>query len=211
MAIAFDAQSASAFSATGSVTWSHTCTGSDRLLVVGVYDSADHVTGITYNGVAMTFINKLLMTGAAAGQYIYLYYLLNPASGANNVVASESSTDGLYGIASSYTGVKQSAQPDANNTQATSSATSLTTSLTTIANGAWIMGFAYGTTVVAGTNTILRTGPHAGLKMFDTNAAQTPAGSHSIQTTESPASFIGHVIASFAPVPSTFTPKVMMF
>lgn len=215
MAIAFDAQSASAYSGTTSLTFAHTCTGSDRLLTVGVYGGADRITGVTYSGVSMTFINKLLMTGAAAGQYIYLYYLLAPASGANNIVVTASAATDMYGAGSSYTGVKQTGQPDASATQATaSSQLSLTTSLTTVADNCWIVGHAYSNNAVtAGTNVTVRTGSVAGLRMFDTNAAQTPAGSKSVQTTQTPADFIGHCIASFSPsvVASTGSPAFLMF
>uniref|UniRef100_A0A6H1ZT25 Uncharacterized protein n=1 Tax=viral metagenome TaxID=1070528 RepID=A0A6H1ZT25_9ZZZZ len=207
MAITFDAQSASAYSSTTTLTWSHICTGSDRLLVAGIYAGADSTMSVTYGGVSMTQINRLLMTGAAAGQYIYLFYLLSPATGANNVVSTSGTAVGMYGAGSSYAGAKQSAQPDASATQATAtSQTTLTTSLTTVADNCWVVGHAYsGNAVTAGTNTTLRTGSVTALRMLDTNAAQTPAGSHSIQTTQTPAEFIGHCIASFAPIVSTTT------
>jgi hypothetical protein len=202
MAIAFDAQSNSAYKGAGtsSVTWSHTCTGSDRLLVVGAYCGNSGATSVTYNGASMTEINSLAMSGPASGQYIRLYYLVNPASGTNNCVMSSGTSTDNYGAATSYTGVKQTGQPDANNTNGTTSSSAFTTSLTTTADNCWLVGFSYmGLQVVAGTNTTLRSTPVYVEYMMDNNAAQTPAGSHSLQTTAASATFAGHVIASFSP------------
>lgn len=209
MAIAFDAATHSAYQANSPLTFSHTTSGSDRLIIVYVYDGSNRTTGVTYGGVALTLVQDLVMTGAAAGQYIQLWYLLNPASGANNVVVSGTPDPiGVYASAVSYTGVAQSGQPDASNKQATSPATSLTTSVTTVADNCWLMGYAYhGATISAGTGTTSR-GSNAGgqLTAIDSNGAKTPAGSHSLQTT-STSTFVGHVIASFAPATAGGTTK----
>lgn len=211
MAIAFDAQSASAYSGPSSttVTWSHTCTGSDRLLVVGVYTTNDNLTGVTYNGVSCTFIGKINGTT----DYIHLYYLLNPASGANNVVATASSALLGYGQATSYTGVQQSGQPDASNSSRSASTTSFSTSVTTIADNCWLVGIIYGGgTIVAGSGTTFRSQSVANvLGMMDSNSAKTPAGSHSLAATQS-SSFMAMIVASFSPaVDSTFAPKAIWF
>lgn len=186
--------------------------GTDRLLVIALYSSIDNVTGVSFNGDAATFINKRLMTGAAAGQYIHLYYLLAPDVTTANITVTSSSNFGGFISGASYSGVKQTSQPNAQNTNGTTSGTSLTTSATTTDDNAWIMGYAYHNgTVVAGTNATLRTGPNAVLQMFDTNAAQTPAGVHSVQTTRSPADFVGHVIAAFSPSVAATTEDIIWF
>lgn len=212
MAIAYDNASHSAFLNGTSNNLSHTTSGSDRLLCVYVYATTNNITGASYNGVSMTQVDNQLMTGAAAGQYIYMYFLLNPASGANNVTVTSSSGMAGYISAVSYTGVAQSGQPDASNKQATSPTTSLTTSVTTTADNCWLMGYAYmGNTMSAGTGTTLRGGSVAGiLQAMDSNSATTPAGSDSLITTQA-SSFAGHVIASFAPAVAggaTFIPRV---
>lgn len=87
MALAIDAIS-SAHGTGSSLTFAHTCTGLNRLLVVWVsyFDSADAPTGATYNGVAMTAIPS---STAANGNYkIAGFYLIAPATGPNNIVVS---------------------------------------------------------------------------------------------------------------------------
>lgn len=87
MALAIDAIS-SVHGTGSSLTFAHTCSGSNRLLVVWVsyFDSADAPTGATYNGVAMTAIPS---STAANGNYkIAGFYLIAPATGTNNIVVS---------------------------------------------------------------------------------------------------------------------------
>lgn len=212
MAIAFDAQSASSFSSGTTNTFSHTCSGSDRILYVGVYDGLNNVTGVTYNGTSMTLVNSFAMTGSAAGQYIRLYQLVNPSTGTNNVVITCSVAGNTYGNGISYTGANQTGQPDANNTNGASTGTSLTTSVTTVADNCWIVGYAYmAGTITAGTNTTLRSTNASGvLASFDTNSAQTPAGSKSVQTNSGTNGFNGHVIASFSPSVSSGSTQGML-
>lgn len=140
MAIAYDASS-SVYnsSASTSHTLSHTCTGSNRVLVVGTrtYD-ANAITGVTYNGVSMTEVGSNVALGSDAFRR---WILVNPASGANDIVASLSSSRRIEIYAVSFTGAKQSAQPDASAT-ATGSSTSATGSVTTVADNSWVVAFA---------------------------------------------------------------------
>lgn len=116
MAVAFDAvgPSSAGQSATATTTtsWSHTCTGSNRLLVVGVAVGANPSTGITtsatYNSVAMTSIGTQQSgTGSAFG-YIQMFSLVAPATGANTVAVTTSATvDALSAGSVSFTGVSQ--------------------------------------------------------------------------------------------------------
>ena len=213
MSIAYDNASHSGFLNTTSNDLTHVTAGSNRGLAVFVYASTNNITGATYNGVSMTAVQNLLMTGGAAGQYLYEYYLANPATGSNTVTVSSSSGMGGYISAVSYTGTKQTGQPDASNTGGSASTTSLTTSVTTVDDNCWLVGYAYHNgTVVAGTDTTLRGGSLNVLQAFDSNAAKTPAGSHSVNTTRSPADFAGHVMMSISPVAAGggFTPTPLM-
>lgn len=91
MAIAFDASSFNS-GATGTThTLAHTCTGSNRLLVVTAYlnNISDLITWITYNWVSMTRISWI---NNWTSESIYMYYLIAPATGANNIVATTSSS-----------------------------------------------------------------------------------------------------------------------
>ena len=117
-----------------SSTFSHTCTGNNLLLLVGLRgDPTDTLTGITYNGVSMTIVNK---KQNGDGYWVYLYYILSPATGTNNVVISGASSIVAYSI--SYTGVSQSGFPDASNTYALNATDPKTVSIMTVANNCWV-------------------------------------------------------------------------
>lgn len=154
MAIAIDAivtgQTATAVS---SVTYAHTVAGSNRLLTVMVMlqrsgAATSTISGVTYNGVAMTqatqehtYSNTILTA---------VYYLIAPATGANNVVVTLSSavtTDIVVGSVS-LTGVAQTTP--LNGTFATGNFSSPATStLTTTQANSWLIGSLY--TYVAST------------------------------------------------------------
>lgn len=109
MAIAFDAATTDNGSdaKTQSISFSHTCTGADRYLILVITkDSATAPTSVTvtYNSVGMTLVGS--HTGARVQTLVY--ELINPASGANTVAWTESSTaDFITSSAVSYTGVHQ--------------------------------------------------------------------------------------------------------
>jgi hypothetical protein len=206
-AIAFDAATNGGNSTTGTLSWTHTTTGSNRLLVVGFKGdstlSLDDISGVTYNGVAMTAI----YTGQTAGsdRFYYLYYLLNPASGANTVQITAFNAHYLFGASASYTGVQQSGQPDAMNSNSGTATGSLTTSVTTVADNSWVVMFGVVSnddgTLAAGTGATERvaTDFNAGA-LFDSNASKTPAGSYSMTWTTPGSSYNkGSLLVSFSP------------
>lgn len=203
-------------------TWSHTCTGSDRILFVAVFGdlltsdaTGAKITGATYNGVAMTLLDKV--TPPASGErWLYLYYLINPDTGANNVVVSASSSIVIAGNSASYTGVNQSGQPDATNKGTASSTTSITRSLTTIADNCWtfMAGKASGGNVTAGSGSTMRSTENNDLGIFDSNGAITPAGSTSMTMNSSITTVFSAVMASFSPsgggAPPATTPRMTL-
>lgn len=211
MAIAFDASSTNDSVNWGSgtsVTWSHTCTGSDRILFVAVFNlgSATLPSGITYNGVAMTMINSQDTDGG--GYTESLWYLVAPSTGANNIVTTWAVSNGLFNcIATSYTGASQTGQPDSSNTGLALGVTSITTNLTTVANNCWLVGYARATgafTFTNGTNGFIRnTGMASGsVVMADSNGVITPAGSTGMTLGRTSSSNIYHLVAAFKPVGS---------
>ncbi len=110
MAIARDTSTSASGAPTSSPgTWSHTCTGSNLILFVGVESTgaSDNVTGATYNGVAMTLVQK---QARLDGREVYLFVLVNPATGSNTVSVSWTGTDGHFLSAISYTGAAQNNQ-----------------------------------------------------------------------------------------------------
>jgi len=205
MAIAFDAATDGGNATGTSHTFSHTCTGANRALAIGVVGDVtsggnDDITGVTYNGVACAFVAKVTST---INRFLYLYLIVAPASGANNVVISAGSSHFLAGVAASYTGVGQTGQPDASVSGALTTS-AITGTVTTVADNCWLVGTAYhnftGNPLAAGTNTVERVedATFTFLGMYDSNAAQTPAGSYSLQVTHI-STAIGIIVMSLAP------------
>lgn len=219
MAIAFDNSANLGNTAGTALTAAYTCSGSNRLLVVQVDENQTaggvKVSGVTYAGVAMTeFTGSPMQTGASGGRYWHMYYLVNPASGSNNVVVSVSATDGdlVNAKAMSYSGVKQTGQPDASNTGTVSSVLTQSLAVTTIADNCWLMGGFRnnGDNVVgqAGT-TIRQNNGNGGIGLIDSNGAKTPAGSHSLGINWDTESSNGSMlVASFAPAPEEATQEL---
>lgn len=198
MAIALDASSHSRVSGATSLTFAHTCTGSQRALVLSVVgETTDVITGATYNGVAMTLVRK----GASGGRYLYAFYLNAPATGANNIVVSASGAAFIEGNAASYTGVSQSGQPEASSVFAGSTgATSFATSVTTVTANAWVVLAALGQagTITAGSGTTLRATDLVG-GILDSGAAIATPGSTTLNHNQASSNAIGGIALSLAP------------
>lgn len=114
MAVAFDARSeADAPASQTSLTWSHTCTGANRVLYVAITGipgevEVTEVTG-TYNGVAMDMF--FTDTTTHASLRVRVLRLVAPATGANNIVLSWTTSGRFRCEAASFTGVDP-ADPD---------------------------------------------------------------------------------------------------
>lgn len=139
--IAFDAASNSGYQAAASTySWSHTCTGSNRFLAVDVslLSAGSTVTGITYNGVALSFIGAQ-STVTSFGR-VECWGLVAPASGTNTIAVTLSGSIASAGTAVSYTGVNQSLPTEAfNSAQATNvGAADATVTVTTVADNDWV-------------------------------------------------------------------------
>lgn len=132
MAIAFDAAVAAQTDSTDP-TWSHTCTGSNGLLVV-TGDAAADYTSITYNSVALT---KAVTVTSALTTRIQIWYLLNPSTGANTIVVT-----GGNGRcqSSSYTGVGSIDATASVADSARVGAGNITVALSVVATGCWVVG-----------------------------------------------------------------------
>lgn len=221
MAIARDANSYGTSSGATSTTVAHTITGSNTILFSSVVSgTTDDLTGVTYNGVAMTFLKK--HTQVTEGTVWHLYALIAPTTGANNIVATRTGSTGVLGVNSeSYTGVYQGGLATTDGVVSSSKSENvddITDSITTVADNSWIISVAYdggsGTTAAGTNNSLINLGSgyHA---LGDTNAAQTPVGSKSMQWTATGAKDWVMTMASFAPdtfVPAvTFIPRVMIF
>lgn len=152
-AIAFDAASNDADAlgdcedAVSSLSWSHTTSGADRLLFVGVSatdatDANSLVSSVTYNSVSMTeAVERQCTTCAGTIDYTAsAWYLAGPATGSNTVsVTLGGTSDYVCGGAISLTGVDQSSPLDATNSGIVNSGATITTDVTTVADNAWVL------------------------------------------------------------------------
>lgn len=142
MAIAFDNATFASEVSTTTRTFSHTVnSNTNGILIVLAHNNSgatDTFTGVTYAGVAMTRLTGV--ASANGDMYDSLWCLLAPASGTNNVVITSSTTRGIIGMASGYTGVSQAANPTvyAASSSATSS-TSVSSSVTPTVDNSWIV------------------------------------------------------------------------
>lgn len=107
-AIAFDAVSSTTQTDlnTTNFTFSHTCSGVDRVLTVGVSTFSLPVSTITYNSVSMTNqVSQPSTSSAVIASVASLWYLVNPSTGSNTVSVSFSvSENGAGAGAISFTG-----------------------------------------------------------------------------------------------------------
>lgn len=184
MAIAFDAASNGTDNSPNSspMTLSHTCTGSDRFLVVGLYTAASNsrTTSVTYNGVAMT--QAIKNENNPSGETTEIWYLMNPASGANNIVITLSTDTPIEVCAASYTGVLGGLDNSA--VASNTSTTSFAGSVTTVADNCWYVMFARNNADVYGSGAgTTRRANQGACSICDGNAAKTPAGSATLTLT----------------------------
>ena len=189
MAIAFDAASEDkvASGGTTTLTYSHTCTGTDRFLYVAVTLINHSATpSVTYGGVSMTAVYTRVAAFSTTWTHSG-FYLANPASGANNVVVTGGGTSGTNSIRSgcvSYTGVDQSSPILANNNASAATGKDMTISLTTTSAGwAIISGANVDAVFVAGTNTDTLRASYGGLCDIDDSDNDITAGTFNTQMT----------------------------
>lgn len=87
-----------------SLTWVHTCLGSDRLLTVQVsMEEGKTITSLTYNGVALTF----RVANEINGTRMEIWTLTAPSVGTHNIIVTFSANSYISGGAESWTGVDQ--------------------------------------------------------------------------------------------------------
>lgn len=213
MAQAFDAQGEGfTNSSTGSLTYPHTCTGSNLVLYViaGTFTGVT-VTGITYNGTAMTLVDSYTAIGFAVDN-AYLYMLVGPSTGTHDVIVSASASGSLiYSESASYTGAAQSGQPPhtaRNSGTGTSLTTTIDTSTSPSTDNCWVVGgyvMDGNFLVSAGSGTTIRTTGTVKdwLGIMDSNGVVTPAGSKSLIFNSSSSCPERGMITSLAPFTSS--------
>ncbi|MBI4683859.1 MAG: hypothetical protein HY755_01525 [Nitrospirae bacterium] len=106
--IAFDSTTSGAANTVNTITWSHTTSGSNRILVVGLSIRNNiSVSTVTYAGQALTRAGFLSHPGPGNIIRVELWYLVNPSSGAYNVIVNMSAMSSFIYGAVSLTGVDQ--------------------------------------------------------------------------------------------------------
>lgn len=179
-------------------TFSHTCTGSNRILFVmaaGNGGASNTILTVTYALAPMTSIGNIRIP---SDRWINLFYLIAPATGANNVVITASASS-ILGASTSFTGASQTGQPDSSNSNSGSAITSLTTSTTVVASNCWLVGIggvSTGTPTGGSGTTIRNSG--FGVSTIDSNAT-VGTGSQSL-ILNNVSSRMAAFIASFSPV-----------
>jgi len=206
--IALDATSNSGLkSSVSSYSWSHTCSGADRLLVFGqsYNDGVSYysITNLTYNGVSLTQAQSN-EGGDSLGIFLgaCVYFLIAPDTGSHTVsVTLNAVVYKVKGGVVSYTGAKQSGQPDAHAGASGNSAT-ISVNVTTVLDNCWVFDAAEGSHAITCGNTqrwnVTQAGGYCG-GGADTNGPKTPAGSQTMSWTQSTGYWCISA-ASFAPV-----------
>lgn len=185
-AIAYEAEGqAYVGSGTATASFSLTTAGSDRIITGFTYDqTTSQTTTATYNSIAMTEVTNFTPSGTAPFRF-YSFYQVNPTIGSNTCAATRSGTSNdYYFFAGTYSGAKQTGQPDNSVTnQSLATVTSLTFTLTTVADNCWTtLGAAsnWGGLAASTGSTLRGSVINSFGGYFDSNAAKTPAGSTSM-------------------------------
>lgn len=198
MAIALDAVSSNvSWAPATTLTTAHTCNGSDRILFVGCSTNSGTTTWVTYNGVAMTLIWSIAHGGLWD---CTLWYLVNPATGTNNIVSTSSVSTFHVHANASFTWASQTWVPDATVSWNWISS-AYTNTLTTIADNCFHIAFSRtsAATNSAWSSTTNLTATGSNYDLFQRTWAVTPAWSSTININASSALNYSHVWCSFKP------------
>jgi hypothetical protein len=169
MAIAYDNSSGTYTNSSNSITFAHTVgNGSDRIIFVAARGQED-ISSVTYNGDALTL-------AVGDGSNLSIYYLVNPDSGANNVVVTCAGSGFIYASSASYTGA---AQVDPINETTSGSGNPTTLTVTTTRGGCWLLGYFSSNYDIDGASGTLRNS-QVNFYLYDSNSAISPAGSGSL-------------------------------
>lgn len=213
MSVAYSTSTDGGYTGSGTTrTFSHTTSGSDNYTLVGSWtrsSGANAVTGVTYNGVAMTALGTEISPNDSSGtEYIRFWGIaVGTGVGAANVVISCPTGMESIVFAVSYTGCSQTGQPDASSNQSMTTQTNTTASVTTVADNSYTVVLARNASGSgsAGTNATFRTYglSSSGTGCFD-RGTLSPAGSYSLTVNHS-SNKAGYQIVSIKPPSATPT------
>ena len=179
-----------------SLTVSYTNNG--NILFVGAFATGgNNITGVTYNGVALTQIPTASPVQVPSNLWISLWYLIAPATGAHDIVISASPSTTIGGDAVSY--IATTPNIDVSGNATATAASSISKSITTTKNNAWTLGWCStdGFNVSAGASTTLRIGNSGNRAIFDSNGGITPAGSTTLNVSQAGSGNSAFIMTSF--------------
>lgn len=192
----------------GSGNFSGSYTGSSgthTALIVCVVgsDTTDSSPAVTYNGVSATLASKFQPTSL---RWNYQFYLLAPATGANTLAVTQTGGNFLIVTAAEYSGVQQSAQPDATANGSGAGSTTLATAITIGTANAWAMtcmnengGGGAPVSNPSGNATLRATDTSFNnLGMYD-SAGALSTGSQNITTQITSTNTMGNLVVSYKP------------
>lgn len=115
-----------------------TVTGTNRILIVQVYDQENNTTGVTFDGVAMTQIGTVQTSGVK--RFMTVWYMVNPPVTTANATATRTAVGAGQRFSIGYAlydGVDQSTPFDVAFTTGSGNGSTLTGSITTTTAGCW--------------------------------------------------------------------------
>lgn len=154
MSVAFNAVTTSSTNfngATSSLTFSHTASGTNRVLLVSVRtrhsnNTAGKATGVTFDGVVMT-LHREFQFQSSVGNFLTLqvWRLVAPTTSAANVVVTMTgSPNEGNAVALSFTNVNQTTPIEAaQDTSSSTQITNATATVTTVTANAMVVSFVY--------------------------------------------------------------------
>ena len=213
MAIAVDATSSGEITSPATTTTvAHTCSGSDLVLVVATaYVDPSIVSGVTYNGSAMT---KSIERNDGDYLNCQLWYIIDPSTGANNIVATHTNTGTMKVFGVSLTGAKTSDPIDVTGSETNGAGTDPSLAVTTNNANSILVdvvtspGAVY--TVGASQTEIdnVLSNSHTGAASYESGGA---AGSYTMSWSEGGSNTSSHCILAVNEAPPiTFTPSVII-
>lgn len=206
-AIALDVGTAGALDATTTtITWNHTCTGSDLLLLMNSYqDDTNSWSSFTYNSIGGTQVQT--PAGQAATWWCSMWRLAGPATGSNAILGTGTNTKHKGGASVSYTGVDQTSPIDSSNKGNNASASTFSVTTTVVGSNCWLVGvFESGGTFNAGTGTTERTrAPSDEAFSCDSNGT-VATGGQALEGTNAGSGW-GGIVASIAPSATVTTAR----
>lgn len=174
-----------------------------RIIFAHIFLSAgDVLLTAKYAGVDMTLISKDNTSGA--GGPSYLYYIITPTTGTNNIAVTTSAGGYIVVRGSSYTASHPIVLDTSTHGQGTT--TPKTVSLTTIADNSWVVLVASSQrSLAASTGSTLKTGgANDQFEFYDSNGPRTPAGNVDMAYTVATTPYAtNYVMASFTTVTAT--------